>query len=167
MKKSSNYEVALAVENFGHFAKVCKLYKEGEELKRMLVLTSQMAENYYCSGYLNFFSVTLILWFIVLIFFYVYCSQIENLELHHMSGLLVSIARIAKNMYDKNLYENEFSIIEKLSVFIVVSYPKVPNNFRYLVKNNLIKTIIIVGNISDIFLGSYLQKLSMQYFYFI
>ena len=53
MARCNKHEVALAVENFGHFAKVCKVYGEKEELEKMFGLTFQIAEK-YCAGYLNF-----------------------------------------------------------------------------------------------------------------
>lgn len=84
----------------------------------------------------------------------------DNIELHQMSSLLVSMSKIIQNLYDENSYEDEFAIVGKFSAFVIISYPKVANNFRFVVKNNLIKTFINLGRISDTFLDLYLEKLS-------
>lgn len=87
--------------------------------------------------------------------------QIETeIEVHHLSSLLVSVAEISKNLYSESVDKDEFRIIEKLSIFIVVSYPKVPPKFQFYVKNDLIKTIVTVSLITETVLDSYLEELS-------
>lgn len=96
--------------------------------------------------------------FILILYF---LRQIETeIEVHHLSSLLVSVAEISKNLYSESLDKNEFKIIEKLSIFIVISYPKVPSQFQFHVKNDLIKTIVTVSLISETVLDSYLEELS-------
>lgn len=89
-----------------------------------------------------------------------FCFRIidKNIELRHLSDLLISITRIAKSLNLESFGENKLNILRKLTIFVITCFPKIPVSFQITVKQSLLISINNMAQINETIFDAYLEK---------